>query len=266
VKVDLGQIEQAILNLAVNARDAMPRGGRLTLETRTVTMAPADAADLDVEPGRYVRLAVTDTGVGMTEEVKARIFEPFFTTKGSGQGTGLGLAMVYGIVKTYSGHIGVESKLGVGTTFTILLPALPAEATPGPARDDNRVAPKGSETVLLVEDEAGVRAIAKIALVMQGYTILEAASGADAIRVAGRHAGPLHILVTDVVMPGMGGREVAETLRKERAGLKVLYMSGHTDDAVVRHGIVTASDAFLQKPFTPLGLAQKVRAVLDGTV
>jgi DNA-binding response OmpR family regulator len=173
--------------------------------------------------------------------------------------------MVYGIVKTYSGHIGVESKLGAGTTFSILLPAL-ADAMAGASPSGVRSAPKGTETVLLVEDEAGVRGVAKLALVTYGYTVLEASGGAEAIRVADQYTGAIHLLVTDVVMPGMGGRAVAEELRARRPEMKLLYMSGYTDDAVVRHGIVEATDAFLQKPFTPLGLARKVRAVLDGAV
>jgi len=263
VKVDPGQIEQVVMNLAVNARDAMPTGGRLTIETRIMYVAAEEATDLDLEPGQYVRLTVTDTGAGMSTEVKARIFEPFFTTKEAGKGTGLGLAMVYGIVKTYRGHIGVESEPGVGTTFTILLPAR-ADVPYVPPKSTERVIPKGTETVLLVEDEPGVRAVAKLALTMQGYTVLEASGGVEAIRVAEQHSEPIHILVTDVVMPGMSGREVAETLRRVRTNLKVLYMSGYTDDAVVRHGIVEATDAFLQKPFAPRALAQKVRSLLDG--
>jgi two-component system, cell cycle sensor histidine kinase and response regulator CckA len=218
----------------------------------------------DLGPGRYVQLAVTDTGAGMTEDVKTRIFEPFFTTKDQGKGTGLGLATVYGIVKTYGGHVGVASAVGIGTTFQLLFPAASEEVTraaPGAVA----VAPRGTETVLLVEDDAGVRGVAQVALRMHGYVVLEADSGSDAIRAAEEHAGPIHILLTDVVMPGMGGREVAGAVRARRPEIKVVYMSGYTDDAVVRHGIVEATDAFLQKPFAPLSLARKVRAVLDGT-
>jgi two-component system cell cycle sensor histidine kinase/response regulator CckA len=202
--------------------------------------------------------------MGMTEEVKSRIFEPFFTTKEAGKGTGLGLATVYGIVKTYGGHIGVYSELGVGTTLKILLPAA-AEEPAGPGSVEVRLAPRGTETVLLIEDESGVRRLARLALETQGYTVLEAARGEEALRAADNHPGPIHLVVTDVVMPGMSGREVAEALRQRHPSLKVLYVSGYTDDAVVRHGVIEATDAFLQKPFTPLSLARKVRSVLDGS-
>jgi PAS domain S-box-containing protein len=263
VRMDPGQLEQVLLNLAVNARDAMPMGGRLTIETSGVRIGAADTAYPDLAAGRYVRVAVTDTGIGMSAEVMGRIFEPFFTTKGLGKGSGLGLAMVYGIVKTYGGHIGVESTPGAGTTFTILLPALAeSPSAAGPAGVQG--AKKGTETVLLVEDEVGVRGVAKLALELHGYTVLEAGGGAEAIRVVEQHPGPIHVLVTDVVMPNRGGREVAADVRLRRPQIRVLYMSGYTDDAVVRHGIVEATDAFLQKPFTPLLLARKVREVLDG--
>ncbi|OWK42990.1 response regulator [Fimbriiglobus ruber] len=262
VKVDPGQMEQVVMNLAVNARDAMPTGGRLTVETRTVDVE-ADTASLypDLAPGPYTQLAVSDTGIGMTDEVKARIFEPFFTTKEVGKGTGLGLATVYGIVKTHGGHVAVYSEVGVGTTFKILFPAVPG-ADEVRAPRDTWVAPRGTETVLLVEDEPGVRGLVRVALELQGYTILEADSGEDALRVAAAHTGPVHLLITDVVMPGMGGRKVADALRHQYPGLKVLYTSGYTDDAIVRHGVIEAADAFLQKPFTLFGLARKVRAVL----
>jgi len=265
VRADPTQMEQALMNLAVNARDAMPRGGRLTIETREADLLREDEVVTypDLKPGRYILLAVSDTGVGMTDEVKAQVFEPFFTTKEQGKGTGLGLAMVYGAVKAHGGHISVYSEVGVGTTFKILLPTA-QDLQSAPRSGEVRLAPRGTETVLLVEDEESVRRLARIALEMQGYTVLEAGSGTEALRLAERHAGVIHLLVTDVVMPGMSGREVAEALRQRQSGLKVLYMSGYTDDAVVRHGIVEATDAFLQKPFTPLTLARKVRAVLDG--
>src|SRR5579883_129581 len=263
IKIDPGQLEQAIMNLVVNARDAMPTGGRLTIETRNVTLGEDDVANYpDLKPGAYVRLAVTDTGCGMTEEVKARIFEPFFTTKGVGKGTGLGLAVVHGVVKQAGGHVAVYSEVGVGTTFTLLFPATPATPS-GPSSGVIGVPIRGTETILLVEDEEAVRTIARIALQTQGYTVLEASSGVEAIRVAEHHPGPIHLLVTDVVMPETGGRQLADSLRTRRTGLGVLYMSGYTDDAVVRHGVVDAADAFIQKPFTPLGLARKVRSVLD---
>jgi two-component system cell cycle sensor histidine kinase/response regulator CckA len=251
------------MNLAVNARDAMPRGGQLTIETRNVHLREPDAVGYpELTPAHYVQLAVSDTGVGMTEEVKARIFEPFFTTKEAGHGTGLGLAMVYGAVKTHRGHISVYTEAGHGTTFKILLPAT-AAALP-PKSSVLQLAPRGTETVLLVEDEEPVRRLAVVALRMHGYTVMDAGTGADGLRLADAHPGPVHLLVTDVVMPGMSGREVAEAMRRRHPGIKVLFASGYTDDAVVRHGIVEATDAFLQKPFTPLALARKVRAVLDG--
>jgi PAS domain S-box-containing protein len=262
VKADPGQVEQVIINLAVNARDAMPRGGRLTIETANRKVPEEDGRDSVLPPGRYVRLAVSDTGHGMTDELKAKIFEPFFTTKEPGKGTGLGLATVYGIVKTYGGHIAVDSQVGAGTTFTVLLPA--EEAAANRSFDEVlRVAPRGTETVLLVEDDNVVRRLAQIALEAQGYTVLEAADSTAAVQVAEGHAGPVHLLLTDVVMPGLGGRDLADEVRARWPGVKVLYVSGYTDDAVVRHGVREATDAFLQKPFTPLVLARKVRAVLD---
>ena len=263
VLADLGQVEQVIMNLAVNARDAMPTGGRLRIETADATVGDANDHRYPGCPaGRYVRLSVADTGHGMTDEVKARIFEPFFTTKGAGRGTGLGLATVYGIVAQAGGHVVVDSEVGRGTTFTVLLPAT---AAGGGAVAPSAAPPaRGTETVLLVEDEPAVRRIARLALESQGYRVLEAESGEDAVGTADTHPGPIHLLVTDVVMPGMGGREVAEAVRRRRPGLPVLFMSGYTDDAVVRHGVSQSADAFLQKPFAPLGLARKVREVLDG--
>jgi len=262
VKVDPTQVEQVILNLAVNAKDAMPRGGQLTIETRGLQLREEDVALYpDLRQGRYIQLAVSDTGIGMTEEVKSRLFEPFFTTKEQGKGTGLGLAVVHGAVKQSGGRVDVYSELGIGTTFKILLPAVVGASAS--LSQSVRVAPRGVETVLLVEDEPAVRKFGRLALETHGYAVLEAASGEEALRLAASHAGPIHILITDVVMPKMGGREAAEILRSRHAGLKVLFVSGYTDDAVVRHGIVEATDAFLQKPFTPLTLARKVRESLD---
>ena len=262
VTVDPGQIEQVLMNLAVNARDAMPGGGRLTIETRSLLIRSGDCVYPDLLPGSYVQLAVTDTGAGMNESVKARIFEPFFTTKEQGKGTGLGLATVYGIVKTYGGHIGVYSELGVGTTFRLLFPSV-SKHTADPVENELVPPPTGTETVLLVEDDARVRRITRLTLQKYGYSVLEAPCGADAIRLSEGHGGTIHLLITDVVMPGTGGRDVAAAIRTQRPETKVLFMSGYTDDAVVRHGIIEAKDAFLQKPFTPLPLACKVRAVLD---
>ncbi len=262
VKVDPGQIEQVIMNLAVNARDAMPAGGRLTIETANFELRQDDGCYPELPPGRYVRLAVSDTGHGMTDTVKARVFEPFFTTKEQGKGTGLGLATVHGIVKTHSGHITLYTEVGLGTTFAILFPS-ESEVADHSSDDRLSTAPPGTETVLLVEDDDAVRRFARLALAAQGYTVLEAANGTEAMQAARLHAGPIHLLLTDVVMPDQGGRQVADAVRTCRPGIKVLYMSGYTDDAVVRHGILEASDAFLQKPFTPLMLAQEVRAVLE---
>jgi PAS domain S-box-containing protein len=261
VKVDRGQIEQVLMNLAVNARDAMPRGGRITIETRNVTLAREDLPDdPDLEPGRYVRLTVADTGTGMTEEVKAHIFEPFFTTKEQGKGTGLGLAVVHGAIKQNGGHISVSSAPGAGTTFTILFPAA-AEVAP-PASGVRRLA-RGTETILLVEDEESVRTITRIGLEHEGYTVLAAGSGSEALGKAERHGRAIELLITDVVMPHMGGRQLAETLLARQPSLRVLYVSGYTDDVVLIHGLAQSPGAFLQKPFTPLELARKVREILD---
>ncbi|MDY3562461.1 response regulator [Gemmata sp. JC673] len=261
VRVDPGQFGQVLINLAVNARDAMPRGGMLTIETQG-TELDAEYARLhpDVRPGAYVLIAVTDTGVGMSAEVKARIFEPFFTTKGVGQGTGLGLATVYGVVQQSGGHIDVYSEPGVGTSFKIYLPAVDGPTTD--VADDASAECGGTETVLVVEDQEDVRRFARLVLQERGYTVLAAANADDALRQVAR-AVRLDVMVTDVVMPGMSGPALADVLRDRHPDLKVLFVSGYTDDAVVRHGFVEAADAFLQKPFTPLALARKVRAVLD---
>ena len=264
VKADAGQIEQVIVNLAVNARDAMPQGGKLVIETRNVEL-DTDYARLhpEVKPGRYVMVAVSDTGSGMSLETKGHIFEPFFTTKGPGKGTGLGLATVYGIVKQSGGHIAVHSELGQGTTFTIHLPPVEEKLLSGNSPHGSKVAPHGNETILLVEDDDAVRAITKLALQSLDYTVLEARNGEEAVRICERHTEPIQLLITDVVMPEMGGRQVAERLTARKQGIKVLFLSGYTDDAVVRHGVMQAEVAFLQKPFTPMALANKVRDVLD---
>ena len=264
VKADPGQVDQIIMNLCVNARDAMPTGGRLTIETRDVFLEKGQSAYPELEAGRFALLEISDTGHGMTEQVKSQIFEPFFTTKEPGKGTGLGLATVFGIVKQSNAHISVDTVVGVGTTFEVLFPAV--DAAPTHNTDTGVFRPRqGTETILLVEDEEGVRKVARISLETQGYTVLEAFSGIDAIEKADRYSGPIHLVITDVVMPGMGGAKLAEDLRSRRKGVKVLFMSGYNDDAVIRHGIMGGTDAFLQKPFTPLGLAKKVRAMLDET-
>jgi CheY-like chemotaxis protein len=265
VRADPGQVEQVLLNLAVNARDAMPTGGRLTIETRNVELDEEYArTHPGARPGPHALLAVSDTGCGMTDEVKARIFEPFFTTKGPGKGTGLGLATVYGIVTQSGGHVGVYSEVGVGTTFRVYLPRADGPASGSKSKAGALAPPRGTETVLLVEDDPGVRALTRHILAGCGYAVLEAGDGDEAARAAARHAGPIHLLVTDVVMPGRGGRAVAERLLERHPGLKVLYVSGYTDDAVVRHGVLHEVVNFLQKPFTPAALAHKVREVLDG--
>jgi PAS domain S-box-containing protein len=267
VKADPGQIEQVVVNLAVNARDAMPRGGRLTIETANVELDEGYQAThgFAVEPGRYVMLAVTDTGTGMTQEVQARIFEPFFTTKEPGKGTGLGLATAYGIVKQSGGHITVYSELGRGSTFKLYLPQAPPEAQASVARAAPEGLTEGTETVLLVEDDAAVRRLARQILERLGYSVLEARSPADALDMAGR-AGPIHLVVTDVVMPGMSGRELADRVGRLRPGVKILYTSGYPGEAIARQGVLETGTEFLPKPFTANGLAQKVRQVLDGKV
>jgi PAS domain S-box-containing protein len=263
VRADPGQIEQVVLNLALNARDAMPTGGRLTIETRDVELDESYArTNSEVRPGRYVLLAVSDTGCGMTEEVKRHVFEPFFTTKGPGKGTGLGLATVYGVVKQSGGSVKVYSESGVGTTFKVYLPRVELPVTVGQSTPPQFL-PRGAETVLVAEDDAGVRGLTCLALRGFGYEVLEAGNGEDAVQVLDAHPGPIHLLLTDVVMPGMGGRVLAERVAARHPEARVLYVSGYTDDAVVRHGILEEQVEFLAKPFTPLVLACKVRNVLD---
>jgi PAS domain S-box-containing protein len=264
VRADPAQLEQMIVNLVVNARDAMPLGGRLTLETSYTRIDEGFARQhVGLRPGPYVRLVVRDTGVGMDGLIKAHLFEPFFTTKGPGKGTGLGLATVYGIVTQCGGAIRVESEPGQGATFTIELPRVDAPADrPGDAGAAG-AAPHGSETVLLVEDEPEVRGLARDILRQQGYTVLEATDGDDALRVGREHRGPIHLLVTDVVMPQMGGRQLADRLQEGRRETKVLYVSGYTDDAILHQGVSETGTAFLAKPFTAAALAHKVRQVLD---
>ncbi len=267
VKADPGQLEQVIMNLAVNARDAMPTGGRLTIQTGSVVVEQGTRRDaVPNEPGCYVMLAVRDTGHGMDEETQSHLFEPFFTTKEKGKGTGLGLSTVYGIVRQSGGSITVSSAPGRGTTFKIYFPCVNASAQDGdhgPAGADRR---EGRETILLVEDEPGVRGLVQETLRLQGYTVLEARHGIEALLTGAKHMGPIHLLLTDVVMPQMSGPEVAEKLAAVRPGLKVLYMSGYPDHPVFSKEGVKTDTAFLQKPFAPHVLVQKVREVLDGAM
>jgi two-component system, cell cycle sensor histidine kinase and response regulator CckA len=252
-----------LMNLVVNARDAMPRGGHVTVETANVALDASYAArHADVHAGPYVMLAVSDTGTGMDTETQARVFEPFFTTKGPGSGTGLGLATVYGIVKQSGGYIWAYSELGQGTSFKIYLPEFAGPATDSPPLTPP-VSPRGQERILIVEDEGAVRRMAGRALTAQGYSVLEAEHGADALEVLARADGPVDLVLTDVVMPILNGRELAERLAAERPQLRILFMSGYTDDDVVRRGLLDPGAPFLQKPFVPADLARKVREVLD---
>ncbi|PYO60987.1 MAG: hybrid sensor histidine kinase/response regulator [Gemmatimonadetes bacterium] len=264
VKADPGQLEQVIMNLAVNARDAMPGGGKLTIETANAELDDTYVREhFPARPGSYVMLAVSDTGTGMSDEVQSHLFEPFFTTKEKGKGTGLGLATVYGIVKQSGGYIWVYTEPGHGTTFKIYLPRVagaPAQRASGPKASPVGA---GTETVLLAEDEAAVRAVARHALERQGYTVLEASSGEAALDLAERHSGRIHLLLTDVIMPGMNGRALALRLSELRPDLRVVYMSGYTEEAITRHGVLEPGLTYVQKPFTPEGLARKVREVLD---
>jgi len=265
VKADPGQLEQVIMNLAVNARDAMPNGGKLTLETGNVNLDEAYAADhYPARAGPFVLLAVSDTGIGMSEETQAHMFEPFFTTKEKGKGTGLGLATVYGIIKQSGGFIWVYSEVGRGTTFKLYLPRVEelAERVSQPAQASARPA-RGTETVLVVEDEAPVRSVARQVLERHGYTVLEAASAEAALDIATRYSGTIHLVLTDVVMPGLNGRELATRLADLRPDARVIFMSGYTDDAVTRHGVLEPGSAYVQKPFTPDAIARRVREVLD---
>lgn len=264
VRADPGQIEQIIVNLAVNARDAMPNGGTLTLETANIVLDEAYAeTHLDAKPGSYVMLSISDTGIGMTEEVKAHLFEPFFTTKEPGKGTGLGLATVYGIVKQHGGSIYVYSEPQKGTVFKIYFPRVDEPREELPLRDEEGYLPGGVETILLAEDEPLVRQVMVRTLRQLGYTVLEAGTGEEALRIARSRAASIHLLITDLIMPQMGGRELAATLLRENPSLRVLYISGYTDDTVMRSGIMDEAVNFLQKPFTSASLARKVRAVLD---
>jgi two-component system, cell cycle sensor histidine kinase and response regulator CckA len=259
VKVDAGQIEQVIVNLAVNARDAMVHGGRLIIETANVDLGAEECADHPARaPGRYVAVAMTDTGSGMTAEVMSHIFEPFFTTKEPGRGTGLGLSVVHGIVEQSGGFLDVRSEVGAGTAFTVYLPVADGLVEYSAGQQIVKTSVRGSETVLLVEDQDELRRLLRRTLESHGYKVLEAGNGQTALAVGRAYAGKIDAVVTDVVMPSMGGRELVERLRARQPDVRVLYISGHTDDAVVRHGVIDASHAFLQKPFAPAAFVAKV--------
>jgi CheY-like chemotaxis protein len=258
-----GQIEQVIMNLTVNAADAMPDGGRLTIETATVELDASYAASHpSVKPGPYLMMAVSDTGIGMDATTREHIFEPFFSTKGE-LGTGLGLATVFGIVKQHGGNIWVYSEPGRGTTFKVYLPladAVPVESDSGPPPV---VDLNGTETILVVEDNPAVRELAGDILARQGYTVLSAQDGPEALALAASHHGPLHLLLTDVVMPGMNGRALYQEAVKRHPHLKVLYMSGYTENVIAHRGVLDAGIAYIQKPFTVQSIAAKVREVLE---
>ncbi len=263
VRVDPGSIEQVILNLVVNARDAMPTGGKLTIEVANVMLEKAYAEEhLGAAPGPHVMLAVTDTGVGMDRTTQARIFEPFFTTKEQGKGTGLGLSTVFGFVRQCGGSIWVYSEPGKGATFKIYFPRVDAALDPL-SIETGAATMRGTETVLLVEDDAQVRSVASSILTRSGYTVLETRLIEDAVAYCAEHPDPIHLLLTDVVMPRISGPELAKQLTAIRPRMRVLYMSGYTDDSVVRHGVIDDAVAYLQKPLTPEGLTRKVREVLD---
>lgn len=265
LRADPAQMDQIIMNLAVNARDAMPHGGRLTLQTSNADLDKAYASKhATVEPGHYVMLAVSDNGTGMDKQTQEQIFEPFFTTKEKGRGTGLGLSMVYGIVKQSGGYIWVYSEPGKGTTFKIYLPRVDeviAEASTGRASPP---VDAGQETVLLVEDEGMLRELAFEILRESGYTVLAAGTGEEAVEISSKHQGPIHLLMTDAVMPGISGRALAHSIEQHRPDMKVLFVSGYTDDSALRSGLVEPGTSFLQKPFSRGALTRKVRAVLDG--
>jgi CheY-like chemotaxis protein len=264
VKADQGQVEQVLMNLAVNARDAMPGGGKLTIQTANVQLDLAYTRQHPgSRPGRYVMLAVTDTGIGMDPETQAHIFEPFFTTKERDKGTGLGLATVYGVVKQSGGYIAVDSEKGKGASFSVYLPRVEQTVEAPEASSPKPLSVRGSETILLVEDAEPLRKLAHMFLKDNGYQVLTAGDGEEALQVARRHAAPIQLLLTDVVMPGINGRVLAERLAPWQPGMKVLYMSGYTDSFIAGHGVLEPGTHLLHKPFTEEALARKVREVLE---
>ena len=266
VKVDPGMIEQVVMNLAVNSRDAMPNGGKLTIETANIVHDENYASrHISMKPGYYVMVAVSDNGCGMDKETQSHLFEPFFTTKEKGKGSGLGLSTVYGIIKQSGGNIWTYSEPGQGTTFKIYLPRVEKTARVYKPQVGPAIVPGGTETILLVEDEEAVRTMVSKILKNKGYTVLEAAHSKEAFEVCERHEGPIHLMVTDVIMPQMSGRELAERLASLLPEMKVLYMSGYPDNTIIQHGVLEPGTAFLQKPFTLSSLEVKVREVLDSS-
>jgi signal transduction histidine kinase/CheY-like chemotaxis protein len=264
INADRGQLEQVLMNLVVNARDAMPEGGRLSIKTSNSELsAEFPVGALNAADGEYVMLAVSDTGMGMTREVQQRLFDPFFTTKEQGRGTGLGLSTVYGIIKQSGGEISVYSEVGSGTTFKVYFPQLSASAEEHPDNVKRKEVPRGSETILLVEDDPKLRVLAVRVLKKYGYDVLVAADGNEALAIASDPQTLIDAVVTDVVMPGMNGRELVEKLLGTRPGMPSLLMSGYADDEILRRGVLQGNTEFLQKPFTPEQLVRKVRAVLD---
>lgn len=268
VKADQGQLEQVIMNLAVNARDAMPQGGKLTihLENTVLDQDYVRRYPYPVLPGPYVLLMVSDTGTGMDAETKARAFEPFFTTKEKGKGTGLGLSTVYGVVKQSGGYIDVESAPGTGTTFKIFLPRVHQEVATERQHVDASATGRGNETILIAEDETSLRTLTSSTLEMSGYKVLQAKDGFEALEVSRKHDGAIDLLLTDIVMPGMGGRALAEELGRERKEMRIVYMSGYTGQAVGSQGPVEPGSFYLHKPFTRQALTQKIREALDSQV
>ena len=266
IRADASQVEQVIMNLAINAGDAMPDGGELTIRTSMVTLEPSELDEPDaIQPGEYIRLTVSDIGVGMSKEVIEKIFNPFFTTKAVGSGTGLGLATVYGIIKQAGGRITVTSQPQQGTTFTIELPVAPAE-THAPRHSVRTEAPTGAETILVCEDDDTVRHLATRMLQDGGYTVLAARHGGEALELAADYNGPIHLLISDVIMPGMNGKKLSTTLAAAMPEMKTLFVSGYTDDVIAHHGVLDAGVQFLEKPFNRQSLLQRVREVLDGPI
>jgi CheY-like chemotaxis protein len=264
VKADVGQIEQVIMNITINARDAMPKGGRLTLETGHAELDQAFSAEVaGASPGPYVMLAVSDTGEGMDADTKAHIFEPFFTTKGLGKGTGLGLSTVYGIVKQSGGCISVYSEPGRGSTFKVYLPRVQDAVRAQRKVEARGVETQGRETILVVEDEPMIRELVETMLQSRGYSVLMVDDPLRAVAFSAQYSGPIHLLLTDVIMPGISGREIADQISAQRPEMKVIFVSGYTPNAIVHHGILDEDLNFLQKPFTAGTLTHKVREVLD---